>query len=73
MDSQIILGIIKTDFSDHFAIFFTIKLNEKYHYSNPIFKRDISKDTISDFKYLFKNITRTDVWSNKNAREAYYS
>ena len=73
MDSQIILGIIKTYFSDHFAIFFTIKLNEKYHYSNPIFKRDISKDTISDFKYLFKNITWTDVWSNKNAREAYYS
>ena len=73
MDSQIILGIIKTDFSDHFAIFFTIKLNEKYHYSNPIFKRDISKDTISDFKYLFKNITWTDVWSNENAREAYDS
>ena len=73
MDSEIILGIIKTDFSDHFAIFFTIKVNEKYHYSSPIFKRYINKDTISDFKYLFKNITWTDVWSNKNAREAYYS
>ena len=71
MDSEIILGIIKTDFSDHFAIFFTIKVNEKYHCSSPIFKRYINKDTISDFKYLFKNITWTDVWSNKNAREAY--
>ena len=56
------LVIIKTDISDHFEIFCTIKSNEKYHSNNvTTFKRDKNKDTLSDFKYLLKKIAWTDV------------
>ena len=56
------LVIIKTDISDHFEIFSTIKSNEKYHSNNvTTFKRDQNKDTLSDFKYLLKKIAWTDV------------
>ena len=74
MDSELMSRIIRTDIGDHFAIFCTIKANGKYH-SNDVtsFKGDINKDTISDFKYLLKNVTWIDVLSNKNAIEAYDS
>ena len=51
-------GLTKTDISDYFAIFYTIKANEKQHTNNATsFKRDISKDTVSDFKYVLKDIS----------------
>ena len=57
IDFEIMSGIKKTDISGHFPIFCTKKANEKYHSSNvTTFKRDINKDTISDLKYLLKNI-----------------
>ena len=37
------------------------------------FKGDINKDTISDFKYLLKDVAWTDKFSNENASEAYDS
>ena len=74
MDSEIMSEIIKTDISDHFAIFCTIKENEKYHSNDfTTFKGDINKDTISDFKYLLKDVVWTDKFSNENASEAYDS
>ena len=58
-------GIIKTDTIDHFAIFCTIKANEKYHFNDvTTFKRDMNKDRISDFKYILKNDAWKDVLSN---------
>ena len=70
MDFEIMSVVIKTDISDHFVSFCTIKANEKYH-SNDVttFKRDINKDTISDFKYLLKHVAWTDVLNNENASE----
>ena len=74
MNSEIMLGIIKTDIRDHFTIFFSVKANEKYN-SNDVttFKRDINEDTITDFKYLLKNVAWTNVLSNGIASEAYDS
>ena len=74
MDSEIISGIIKTDINDHLAIFSTIEANEKYP-SNDVtaFKIDINKDTISDFKYLLKNVTWPTASINENVSEAYDS
>ena len=48
MNSEIMLGIIKTDIGDRFKIFCSVKANEKYN-SNDVttFKRDINKDTIN--------------------------
>ena len=74
IDSEIKSGIIKTDIINYFAIFCTIKANEKHHSKNvTTFKTDINKDTRKDFKYLLKSIAWTDVLSNKNACEAYDS
>ena len=74
MDSEIMSGIIKTDISDHFTIFCTIKANEKYYSNNAMFfKRDINKDTISDLEHLWKNIAWTDVLFNECASEVYDS
>ena len=43
------------------AIFYTIKANEKYHSNKvTIFKKDINKDTISDFKNGLKNTAWAD-------------
>ena len=55
VDSIIVSGIIKADRSNHFAIFCSIKVNEKYH-SNDVttFKRDKNEDIVSDFKYPLK-------------------
>ena len=55
VDSIIVSRIIKADRSDHFEIFCSIKVNEKYH-SNDVttLKRDKNKDTVSDFKYPLK-------------------
>ena len=73
MDSETMLGIRKTSISDHFAIFCTIKANEKYHSNNvTTLKRNMNKDT-GDFKYLLKIVTWTYVLSNENASEAYDS
>ena len=45
VDSETMLGVRKTGISDHFAIFCTIKLNEKYHSNNvTTLKRNMNKD-----------------------------
>ena len=52
----------------------TIIANEKYCSINvTTFKRDITKVTISDYKYLVKDIVWTNVLGDKNASEAYNS
>ena len=61
MDSKTMSGLTKFDISDHFAIFYTIKANEKHHSNNVTsFKKDINKDTITDFKNLLKNTAWAD-------------
>ena len=63
MDSEIMSGIIKTDIIDHFAIFFTIKTNEKYPPMTSRLSKEIWMKTISDSKYLVKIVASKDVLS----------
>ena len=63
MDSKIMSGIIKTDIIDHFAIFCTIKTNEKYPPMTSRLSKEIWMKTISDSKYLVKIVASKDVLS----------
>ena len=72
MDSEVQSGIIKTDISNHFAVFALVK---KVWYDqilkNTFIKKDINKD---NFKY-FKSILNTLDWSlitqNSTAHSSY--
>ena len=45
IDSRIRTGIIKTDITDHFAVFYLIKTNfEKTNIKKTIIERDINED-----------------------------
>ena len=56
-------GIIKTDIIDHFAIFCTIKTNEKYPPMTSRLSKEIWMKAISDSKYLVKIVASKDVLS----------
>ena len=57
IDSLLHSGIVKTDISDHFAVFCLLKTNfEQSNIKNIIVKRDINKASIAHFKSLFNSI-----------------
>ena len=57
IDSPLHSGIVKTDISDHFAVFCLLKTNFKQsNIKNIIVKRDINKASIAHFKSLFNSI-----------------
>ena len=57
IDSHIQSGIIKTDISDHFAVFSLIKTNFKQtNIKKTIIKRDINEDSMKYFKAIFNSI-----------------
>ena len=50
-------GIVKTDISDHFAVFCLLKTNfEQSNIKNIVIKRDINEASIEHFKSLFNSI-----------------
>ena len=57
IDSPWHSGIVKTDISDHFAVFCLRKTNfEQSNIKNIIVKRDINEASIEHFKSLFNSI-----------------
>ena len=57
IDSLLHSGIVKTDISDHFAVFCLLKTNfEQSNIKNIIVKRDINEASIEHFKSLFNSI-----------------
>ena len=56
IESHIQSGIIKTDVSDHFAVFYLTKTNlEQTNIEKTIIKRDIKEDSIKYFKNIFNS------------------
>ena len=56
-DSPLHSGILKTDISDHFPVFFLLKTNsEQSNIKNIIIKRDINEASIEHFISLFDSI-----------------
>ena len=56
-DSPLHSGIVKTDISDHFAVFCLLKTNfEQLNIKKIIVKRDINEASIEHFKSLFNSI-----------------
>ena len=50
-------GIVKTEISDHFAVFYLLKSNfEQSNIKNIIIKRDINEASIEHLKSLFNSI-----------------
>ena len=57
IDSPLHSGIVKTDISDHFAVFCLLKTNfEQSNIKNIIVKRGINEAIIKHFKSLFNSI-----------------
>ena len=57
IDSPLHSGIVKTDNSDHFAVFCLLKTNfEQSNIKNIAIKRDINEASIEHFKSLFNSI-----------------
>ena len=56
IDSHIQIGIIKTDISDHFAVFSLLKTNfEQTNIKKTIIKRGINEDSMKYFKTIFNS------------------
>ena len=57
IDSPLHSGIVKTEISDHFAVFYLLKSNfEQSNIKNIIIKRDINEASIEHLKSLFNSI-----------------
>ena len=57
IDSPLHSGIVKTDITDHFALFCLLKANfEQSNIKNIIMKQDINEASIEHFKILFNSI-----------------
>ena len=57
IDSHVQSGIIKTDISDHFAIFSLIKTNLKQmNIKKTIIKKNMNEDSMKYFKVIFNSI-----------------
>ena len=57
IDSPLHSGIVRTDISDHFAVFCLLKTNfEQSNIKNIVIKRDINEASIEHFKFLFNSI-----------------
>ena len=66
-------GIIKTDISDHFPIYFSTKTETSYENvpSGKYYKRIVNDTTINNFKDKLSNLNWDDVTNELNADSAY--
>ena len=73
IDSHIQSGIIKTDISDHFAVFSLLKTNlEQTNIKKTIIKRDINEDSMEYFKFIF-NSTDWDLLTQTSSTNDSYN
>ena len=72
IDSDIQSGIIKTDISDHFAVFSLLKTNlEQTNIKKTIIKRDINEDSMKYFKTIFKSTDWDLITQTSSANDSY--
>ena len=73
IDSRIQIGIIKTDISDHFAVFSLLKTNlEQTNIKKTIIKRGINEDSMKYFKTIF-NSTDWDLLTQTSSTNDSYN
>ena len=73
MDEENLIGILKTDFSDHFPIF-TISVKHRLDSSNKkvtIRKRIIKADSIQEFGDILSEVDWENLYSISNPNDAY--
>ena len=72
IDWQLQSGIVKTDISDHFAVFSLIKTDlEQSNIKNIVIKRDINENSIEHFKFLFNSIDWNLVTQTSTPNDSY--
>ena len=73
LNAEFSSGIIKTDVSDHFAIFFSFQISSKANKTEyiSITKRDLSKNNIDKFRQTLKLTNWDEVLLSKEANLAF--
>ena len=73
LQSNIRLGIIKTDISDHFPIILATSStdSEEYPKFTEFYKRKTDSDRISKFEEIISNTNWTQIEGHENANDAY--